>query len=1052
MVDRAARPSRIARGGLLRRILIICAATALNSVAWGIWPVWSAGASGPTATPGFAPLQAPTAAPIQGSAPAAASRSYPGSLAPSAGPIPEGTWGPLGPAAIGPPYKAGGGFYGGVNSGRITGLAVIPSGTNAGRIVAATAGGGIWTSDDNGEKWTPRTDSAADLAIGSITDDPSNAEHLIAGTGEANQCGDCFPGTGILVSTDGGSTWSLQNPGGVFSGVSIAQVAINPTNSKDQFAATNNGLFVTTDGGTKWAKPTDPSYAAFDGNITAVVINPKTPETVYIGGGPKVVGESTDGGVKWAEANTGITPPKGGAPFTALAIAASSPSTLYASVGTTTEAVALYQTTNGGGSWSKVTAAPDYTGGEFSYGEPPNSEQGWYDNVLAIDPTNAEHVLAGGIAIVETKDGGKTWANVNGKPFKTGGGENKVHPDFHALAFRGDGKVWIGDDGGAYLYTPSSGEVVNANGNLNITQFYFGFNVVGTTILAGAQDNSSATTSSSTLAAWTGLWSGDGGPSFIVPNETETAFIQSDRALAVTNNGFGSIKVIAEGKAGQPEFGLFSPPITVIPNAKTPTEPTAFYGGKDLWRTTNPSAATPTWTKVTTVGQNVSAITVSPTNPEVVYVGFVNGVIQVSTDGGATFTSTTAQPSPETFVAGLSVNPTNEKEIAASFSFNDTRYRPGGSPHVALFSYTTTPGTGTWTEITGNLPSFAVSRVVYDAGALVAATDDGVYATGKPEGATTSWARVGKELPNVQVQDLFVTPKPEVLYAITHGRGAWKLSATTASKATTTKTTLSGEGKTGESITVKEGSAVTDQATISGENAAKATGKVTYKVYSDKECTKEVTPAGEVTVSAGNVPPSEAKTLSHGTYYWQASYSGDEANEKSASKCGDEVLVVKRVGTCGKTTIGKSSDQLIANEKRVNKCAIPVNAEVSELVEYLAPTSTAGSQVIKGIVYEDSKGKPAKLLGTSNGFTFTNKTAAGWYHLAFPAPVKLAAGNYWIGVITGKTTKVAGERFDSVKNAEDYNANTYTSGPSNPFGSFKTTNEEMSLYANWTEQ
>jgi hypothetical protein len=272
-------------------------------------------------------------------------------------------------------------------------------------------------------------------------------------------------------------------------------------------------------------------------------------------------------------------------------------------------------------------------------------------------------------------------------------------------------------------------------------------------------------------------------------------------------------------------------------------------------------------------------------------------------------------------------------------------------------------------------------------------------------------------------------------------------------KPTTTTTALSGEGKTGPSITVKEGSSVTDQASIAGENAASATGKVTYKVYSDKECTKEVASAGEVTVSAGKAPASEAKTLAPGTYYWQASYGGDEANEKSSSKCGDEVLTVERVqraSTCGKTTIGKSSDQLVSNQKRVNRCVVPFNATVSELVAYLAPTSHSGSQVIKGVIYKDSNGKPAALLGSSLQFTFTSKTAAGWYKLVFPVGVKVATGSYWIGLLTGSTTKVAGERFDSVKNAEDYNANTYTSGASNPFGSFKTTNEQMSLYAAFT--
>jgi hypothetical protein len=156
------------------------------------------------------------------------------------------------------------------------------------------------------------------------------------------------------------------------------------------------------------------------------------------------------------------------------------------------------------------------------------------------------------------------------------------------------------------------------------------------------------------------------------------------------------------------------------------------------------------------------------------------------------------------------------------------------------------------------------------------------------------------------------------------------------------------------------------------------------------------------------------------------------------------------VSTCGKTTVGKVSDQLIADQKRVNACAVPFNAEVTELTIYLAPTSNSGSQVIKGVIYADEKGRPGALEAETGKLTFMSKEAPGWYHLVFATPLKLAAGNYWIGVITGATGKVAGERYDSVANAEDYNANNYTSGASNPFGPVKTTNEEMSLYASFT--
>ena len=106
--------------------------------------------------------------------------------------------------------------------------------------------------------------------------------------------------------------------------------------------------------------------------------------------------------------------------------------------------------------------------------------------------------------------------------------------------------------------------------------------------------------------------------------------------------------------------------------------------------------------------------------------------------------------------------------------------------------------------------------------------------------------------------------------------------------ATETKTSLSGGGQTGATITVKEGTAVTDQATITGENASTATGTVTYKAYTNSKCEGTAIEAGTEPVSKGSAAPSEPKTLGPGTYYWQASYNGDENNAASKSACGSE--------------------------------------------------------------------------------------------------------------------------------------------------------------------
>ena len=656
----------------------------------------------------------------------------------------------------------------GPSSGRITGMVNLTSGTHAGRVVVGTAGGGVWTSDNSGTTWTARSDQAASLAVGAVSVDPANSSHLIAGTGESNNSGDSYPGFGVLSSTDGGGTWAMQDPGRVFDGLHIGGVAVDPANSAHMFAATDGGLFVTTNGGSSWAKPTSPSYLSVDGNINTVVVSPSTPSTIYIGGGAATVAKSTDGGLSWAPANAGIGVQ---GLIIAVALAPSTPSTMYVSVGST-RPVALFKSTDGAGHWSAVAAAPDYTGQGYSYGSGGGSdEQGWYDNVLGIDPTNANHVLAGGIALIETTDGGGTWRNVNGQPF-FGTGTNKLHPDQHALAFRPDGTVWVGDDGGVFLYSPISDAVTNSNGNLNITQFYYGFNEVGGQVLAGSQDNGSATSGSPSLAPWTGLFSGDGGPSAITPNHPQTQFIEANQNLYATTDAFTSDPT----NITPPALGLFTPPTAVAPNMADPANPTVFYGGPDLYRTTNPSGGSPPWTKVTSDGSSVSAIAVTASDPSVVYVGFVDGTIEVSTDAGATFTPLAAQPfTLDTYITGLSINPVNPKAVTASVSSSDTRSFLG-FPHVAQYSYTTSPGSGSWTVISGNLPSpAAVSRVVYDNGALVAATDAGVYATGAPSGSATSWTLVGIGLPKVQVQDLFVDPVSNDLYAVTHGRGAWKL-------------------------------------------------------------------------------------------------------------------------------------------------------------------------------------------------------------------------------------------------------------------------------------
>jgi Hypothetical glycosyl hydrolase family 15 len=165
-----------------------------------------------------------------------------------------------------------------------------------------------------------------------------------------------------------------------------------------------------------------------------------------------------------------------------------------------------------------------------------------------------------------------------------------------------------------------------------------------------------------------------------------------------------------------------------------------------------------------------------------------------------------------------------------------------------------------------------------------------------------------------------------------------------------------------------------------------------------------------------------------------------------------QASVAETVGTFGTTTIGASSSSYTANRKQVGRYPLPTAGSVTKLSIYLAPTGTKGQQVIRGIIYADASGKPQALLGASEQLTFKSTSSAGWYELKFPSPVTLTVGSYWIGVLTGVKGKVAGFRFTKVTAARNYNDNTYSSGPSNPFGSGSIDAKQISLYATYIQR
>jgi thermitase len=179
-----------------------------------------------------------------------------------------------------------------------------------------------------------------------------------------------------------------------------------------------------------------------------------------------------------------------------------------------------------------------------------------------------------------------------------------------------------------------------------------------------------------------------------------------------------------------------------------------------------------------------------------------------------------------------------------------------------------------------------------------------------------------------------------------------------------------------------------------------------------------------------------------------ASNSGGSASATSAPTA--TVQAASTTATFGTVTVGSGWDSMLADRKRVNRYQLSAAGAVSKLSMYLLPTSTGGTQVLKGVIYADNAGSPGALVGVSSELSFASTQAAGWYDLRFASPVSLAAGYYWLGVISGGSSYVAGFRYASVSGSRVYNLNSYGSGPNSPFGNASTDGEQMSIYATYT--
>ena len=361
--------------------------------------------------------------------------------------------------------------------GRTTALAAGPDGT----WFAGTADGGVWRSSDQGQHWTPTFDSMPTLSIGSLAIDPTDGS-LWVGTGEANTSQDSYAGTGVYRSTDDGASYQrvgdLSDGSNPIAGRTVFQVVFAPDGTA--YAATNDGLWRMAAGSNTWTEvlapaASNPQPYYFD-QATTVQVVPGTNGADVIAsinwrsGNAPTSGfyESTDGGLTWSmvtisgainASDIGRTTFAYSADGSKLYAVVESPNQLNA--GAISNLQGVYVSTGSpasvAGPWTLIANATilGNSGSANAYGPSSPGAQAWYNQTLAVDPHNPNHVYLGLEEVFQTNNGGASWITAApywNYPFpcdQTNSCPKTTHPDQHALMIVG-GKVVSGNDGGVY--------------------------------------------------------------------------------------------------------------------------------------------------------------------------------------------------------------------------------------------------------------------------------------------------------------------------------------------------------------------------------------------------------------------------------------------------------------------------------------------------------------------------------------------------------------------------------------------------------------------------
>ena len=690
-----------------------------------------------------------------------------------------------------------------VTGGRIHNLAVLPG--NPSVIFVASASGGLWKTTNRGHTWRNTFADQTVSTFGDVAIAPSNTDIVYAGTGEQNNRQSTSWGNGVYRSDDAGETWQHL---GLTQTRHIGKVIVNPINPEIVYVAAlgnlwqpseERGVFRSLDGGQSWEKTlfVDSYTGAVD-----LAINPEDPRILYAatyqrlrrtwgfnGGGPgSAVYKSEDSGETWQQLTNGI--PTGDKGRIGLAISESNPNILNALIEhADASAQGTYRTENGGNSWAKVSSL--------------NPRPMYYSKIF-IDPSDSNRVYVLATSSYKSEDGGATFSEIAERPTYDVG----VHADQHAVWINPSdpNHFYLAGDGGLWE-TYDQGDNFRKLNNIPIGQIYaLGLdNRDPYYVYVGMQDNHSWMGPSRTRG-WIGITNDDwrqtgfGDGMYQQPNPINHRFVYGN------SNGGGYYRFDPETGDMidiRPRASLTESRYRwdwVSPSLVSSHDPTRVYlGGNRLfvsqdngesWTRTEDLTRREDRNEMELMGVRGADITISANDgtssygeivviaestidSEVLWVGTDDGNLQMSRDGGTTWSELSNN------VQGVR-NGTYVSRIVSSILGPEVAYVAFDAHRDGDFSpylFVTKDFGETWTPLMNNLPSGSINSFLEhpdNPNTLFVGTEHSVFVS---TNNGSDWAKL-ENLPTTAMDDMAIHPREKDLVIGTHGQSVWILDDT----------------------------------------------------------------------------------------------------------------------------------------------------------------------------------------------------------------------------------------------------------------------------------